>query len=90
MTDVETSEENVIFFDVIDNNDLSYYFDTKTRKITVEVKEPACTVRVSSNAYENLLHGKSSFEIEVSKGELKVLGNYLLLKEFGNAIRLNS
>lgn len=86
MQQIQTSPVNVVFFDVIDDQNLSFYFDIDSKQLC-KPEDPKCTVKLELEAYKLLLEGNSTFEKEASKGNLKISGDSLLLRNLGTSLR---
>lgn len=93
MSDEQLSASKLVFINVDDRENLSFYFNVDEQS-TVETSKihtsPDCTIEINEECYLRLFKGESTFENEVELGNLKILGDSKLLREFGKHLRQSS
>ncbi len=88
MENDQISDATVIQIDVLDHNDLSFFYRTHDGSTATSFEgTPACTVTVSLDTYTRLLNGESTFEHEVTAGTIVISGDTHALRHIGKALR---
>lgn len=93
MADHETATELTVYINVQDDPKLSCCVAVPSMEIVNNPDKSTsadCELVLTSQAYHNLLNGLSTFDNEVLASNLKIKGNYKLLREFGSDLRANS
>lgn len=91
MAENQISKNQIVEIEVIDDNNLSFFFDVTNNRSTSASKEAASAkIEIKKDAYMRLFDGVSTFEVEASNGNLKISGDFAIIREFGKSLRENS
>lgn len=88
MENKQISTSKTIAINVVERDDLTFFYDTESKQTaTVPKSTPICQIQVSKLTFDRLMSGSSTFEQEVSDGEIVISGDSQILREIGKFFR---
>lgn len=88
MVNNQLSAEDLVLIEVQDKPELSFVINISTNNV-IEGKtiEPACTIKISEQGFEQLINRETTFEKLVYQNQIKIWGRHQKLREFGISVR---